>query len=470
MKCGEEMFGKNNAVIRFNENSLDLVILSKRIKTQNFIHNNLDEDDENIKTEIQKYIKMYNVSMRNIDVILNLNGIITRLIELPLLNKKQLGSFIKNNMEEYFTVNLDEYHFDYKIISIIKTEVKKMSILLVAFPKVKLQGIIKYLQFINVKPKKITVYPDSIAEFFQKNKREDIVIIDGSMSKCNITILENGGVFIFTNVINEGNDEKISSLEIIENMEYFLNFYATRHFGNRLQKVNVVGSLSENIEFSRAIEEALNVVVLKTKKSVRNNEYSCLDAMGCKTRSKQIYSKSINLNGNLALSDKGIQAIDETMKNNIAIGFIILLSLFWNAGNIAYLKYEEIRLDKYKNSTYINSKNELDKQLEALKKEKLQNDNLIKNLSKVEENKFSYLDYIKKIKNGLPDGADISNITVQKDKIAMKISIKKSTLEKIKLINAINDLNFFDKSELDKIKLDDSENEHNFDLKVKKPY
>ena len=48
-------------------------------------------------------------------MILSIDSIVTRQIEVPAMKDKDLKDFINNNIGDYFTVNTGDFYFDYKV-------------------------------------------------------------------------------------------------------------------------------------------------------------------------------------------------------------------------------------------------------------------------------------------------------------------------------------------------------------------
>ncbi|KAJ51623.1 hypothetical protein CTM_11810, partial [Clostridium tetanomorphum DSM 665] len=105
------MLINNKVVFRFNEDSIGIVFLEyrlgkinikkvKTITTENLLNGNFSTEENVDFTRI--YLKKNKMLGKKAIAILSVDGIITRLVQVPSMGKKDLMSFIRNNINEYF--------------------------------------------------------------------------------------------------------------------------------------------------------------------------------------------------------------------------------------------------------------------------------------------------------------------------------------------------------------------------------
>ncbi|KAJ53630.1 type IV pilus assembly protein PilM [Clostridium tetanomorphum] len=476
------MLINNKVVFRFNEDSIGIVFLEyrlgkinikkvKTITTENLLNGNFSTEENVDFTRI--YLKKNKMLGKKAIAILSVDGIITRLVQVPSMGKKDLMSFIRNNINEYFTVNMGEYYYDYKIVEIEKDKGKKFNVLLVVIPKIKLKDVCNFLQSSGVTIERITIYPDCIADLFEYREEENIAILDFTRNKAIVTILEGDKIFLHSSShieLPEGIDKDYE--ELLDNVGYFLNFYSSRHFGDRVHKIYLLGEEVEdeklstliNGQFDIPVERGIRSIVKKIGYSSDIDIDKFGDVLGCNLNLKEIYNKNIDFNKVInghweKLDNKRLLASTISILVLITVGWILFSNYYIN---IQLTKYNTEKLDKQiKRLELVNKEYHTLKNREKEYKEKERVVNTIK------EDEFNYMYYLEQLKKGLPSNILVNSIYVDKEKIDLIVSINNSTLDKVKLVVAINNMGIFQHIEIDSIKLDNTETEGKFTLKIK---
>jgi Fimbrial assembly protein (PilN). len=409
---------------------------------------------------------------------LNWDNIITRIIDTPVMNKKELKSFIENNIEEYFAVSMNEYCYDYEIMSIDKQDKKgKMSIMLVVVPKVKLKEILEFIKYCGLTPKSVGIYPDYISNLFLAENDSSIAVIDTNSGKSTLTILDKENIFLYSNISGENyeRDEEEFS-DILENLDYFLNFYSTRHFGNKVDKVYILGEFYNNRNLYKLISnqtsietmQGLNSKLLKSIKngSIDGNIYA--DILGYSVPTKNVYGKKIDFEDKLYRKDK-----KEKSDNKLIIIELAILSLITAIVVATVFIYTKVNLSKY-NTADIDAQiavlSNVQKDIDKLDQEKKEYEDKVKDIQKIENDEFDYIGLLDILRKGLPKDVSIKTITIDKDNVNVTFSINSSTIDAARIIIAINKMNIFEPIELPQINLNDDVKEVNLNLKIIKSY
>lgn len=433
--------------------------------------------EENLLT-IQKFMKDAKVKNRDIDVILNWDNVITRVIETAVMSKKELRNFIDNNIEEYFAVSMKEYSYDYEILSIDKSgENKKMSILLAAVQKIKLKEILDFFSFCSLNPKVIDIYPNHILNLFVDESDKSLAVLDMNNGKSTLTMLDEGSIFLYSNISNESYDEdEIEFAEIAENVEYFLNFYAARHFGKKIDKIYVLGELYNNESLINVIRSQSSIETKsgldgKNLRSIDKGEINSLlygDILGHTISIKNIFSKDINFLEKL--NEKGQKEISE---NKAIVREVIVLSAITITMILITLVYSKIINLKYDISTIdkqVVALNTVENELNKLEIEKSKYQNKVNAMKKIEDDSFDYIDILEAIKSGLPEDIYLKSISLDEDNVDITFNINNSTLDAARAIIAVNNMGIFEPVELPSVKLNDDVKEISVELKLKKAH
>ncbi|WP_368490362.1 hypothetical protein [Clostridium sp. BJN0013] len=218
------MFSK--ILFSFKENYADVAVISKRInKIKIKKVAKIEQNSENISggepyadeynlNKIKNIREKFKIRNKTVGIILNWDNIVTRVIDVPLMNKKDLKNFIENNIEEYFAVSMNEYCSDYEVVYIDKEHKKgKMSIMLTVVPRIKLKKIMEFVKYCGLIPGSIGIYPDYISNLFLDTDISTAVI-DVNSRKSTLTILDKGKIFLYSHISSE-NYQKMKRISVI---------------------------------------------------------------------------------------------------------------------------------------------------------------------------------------------------------------------------------------------------------------
>lgn len=476
----------DKVVFRFREGPIDIAIMEKNsgfVTVKNIItinpasledtHQYEFNTEDNVKA-VKDYVQSGKIKIKKVKVLLACDGIITRLVETPFLRKKELDAFIKNNIGDYFTVNIEDYCYDYKVVSREKEPNKKLVIFLVVFPKKRIEDITSFINECGLLVDEITVYPESINNLFYSKRDSSIAVFDISSGRSNITLIEKGKVFLYSAVTTERYFYREDNYEeILDNLSYFLNFYSTRHFGNKVDHVYLIGEYWNDIKFLNILKEQFGIETFSGIKSVgpkvfekRNidkNKY--LDIVGTLTSRKNIYNKKIDFKGlykrkKVELSGNGIIYTVGILSTVITITFILFNFLFINH-----------YINKYNSSSMeeqVASLLPVESEVNRINSEKTEFQKKQTLSSYIEGDKVNFTAYIDALQKSLPSNISITSVSINKETIGLKLNIN-GALDRLKVVTSINDMAIFERIEIDSIKLDNSEREVNLNLKINKP-
>jgi type IV pilus assembly protein PilM len=474
-------------IFSFKETHLDIAVASRNfgsIKIKRALSfepqnegqgRNIQYDSlENI-TQLKRLLRKNKIRNKKVNVVLSFDGIITRLIEVPYMKKNDLRKFINNNINEYFTVNMSEYYFDYKVIAkeIEEDKKKKFTILLVAMPQARLRDIIGFLKTSGLSPQLVSIYPDSVAKLFSKINEESIAVLDVGKEKSNITILEKGRIFLYSTISYEVHDEDEDFSELVDNLGYFLNFYSTRHFGNRVDSICLTGEFYNNDDLSRRIEEQFEINVTQgikesgikvaENKDLEINNF--VDILGLNVKEKTIYNKDIDFKDAIEghKFDRNKVILTSVAASTIAI------TILWPLFTLMYIDWN---IKKYNVEAINNRIAELDyveKTLNELNAERQKYQGKLEFIDLIKKDELNYIAILDTIRKGLPDFAYITSLTMDNQNINVSFSIENNTLDVPRIVVAINQMGIFEVLQIKEVKLDDSVTEASFALKIKTP-
>jgi len=459
-----------NLIFNVHENYIEIAQVSKIlnvVKIKRIVNFTPSSDNEKNSIEdntikLRKLLRKNKMTSKKVDVILSIDSIVTRQIEVPAMKEKDLKDFINNNIGDYFTVNTGDFYFDYKIGEIRKEENKRiLSVLLVAVPKEKLDNVKDLLKLNKLNINKVKIYPECVVSYYKKNKKQSIAVLDVGNDKSSITITNKGKIFIYSTLFLDMSDVDSYS-ELADNFTYFLNFYSTRNFGNKVDKIYVVGEKSEDTKLIKILNDSVDIDITYEK------EHNYIEILGSAMEAKAIQNKSIEFKD--ASNDK----FKESGQNQGLILAIIGIFLIASAG-IGVYYYTEIYLSANKNAEAPSLQSEIskysgaEKDVNELKLEKQNYQKKVDVINEVKNDEFNYVSVIDGIKAGLPKNITVKSMDIQRDKTSVTLNIDNSTLDAARAVIAINNTKLFKTIDISEVKLDDTVKSITLDLLLKDP-
>lgn len=470
-------------ILNFKENEVLMAEISSVINSSvirktvhlpletNLSGGSLYNNNENI-TGLKNLLKDFNFAGSKTELILSFDGMITRTIETPCLNKRDLKCFIDKNMSEYFTISPEEFYFDYKIINMRKDDKKLFDILLAAIPKQKTDDIIALVKACGLTPIRVAIYPDCIYKLFAGEKDKSIGIIDIGKSKSSIVILDKGQLFLYSNIQAEVSPEDYD--ELADNLGYFLNFYSSRHFGKRVDSLYCIGELSGNEKLISGIKQQFGIVTYDSAvlKGIRfsgdTSEISgeLMDLSGYLLNIKKIQNKDMDFSEVLKKEKTAVHLSMNNLPNVFAAAILICTALFI-CGSLMFVFIGNKIYDTAKINSELQSYSATEKQLADLDNAKKDADKKNNFLEYAENDAFDYNGIMDTIKKGLPENISVSSLVITKSNVKVTFNIDNSTLDIARLNIALNKMSIFEHEEIVSTVLNDKVTTCTYDLTLK---
>lgn len=422
--------------------------------------------------KLRSLIKSNNLSNKKANLILSIDGLVTREIEIPVINKVNIGKFIHNNIEEYFTINKADYYFDYKITSINKKE-NKMKLFLAAVPKQKLTDIKKLMDNGGITLNKINIYPDCILNLYKNIKSQGIACLDIGKKKSTLSIIKDGSLFLYS-LINVSIEEETEDefRDVVDSFNYFLNFYSSRYFGNTVDRIYLIGEYAQSETLVNILKEHHDIHInwglrnrnIRFKDSTTKSTYKNMGLMGALLSNKPIYGKHIEFSKN------ELEGTDYSLKSEL-VSVIIILTLLTGAWTCLFAWYVNNNSAAY-DTSIIDRKtaeiSDVEKEINDLNMKKKQLREKTDIINEINSDSFNYTHVIEALQNGLPTSCKIISVEMDKEYVNPTFQIlDKKTLNAAKLVIAINRMNVFEPIELEELNMDDNIETISLVLKIK---
>lgn len=247
--------------------------------------------------QLRTWLKKKKVPLKKLEFTLSCQGVITRMITLPLLSAKDLEKLLTEQVAQYFTVNIEDYLVDYRVVEQVEEEgQKRLKVLVTALPKYHWEPMWSMWQEVGLEPKVVDLASDCLARLYGRLSRQtlkkdsgelpkDLAIVDINSDGVEFLLLEHGVFFLYSDLETDMADlppkqEENPDLETLQDSEQaervhlelaqtfssvlrtlaeFLSFFAMRHFGKNVDEIYLTGELAPLSYLAELFETELGI-------------------------------------------------------------------------------------------------------------------------------------------------------------------------------------------------------------------
>jgi type IV pilus assembly protein PilM len=159
-------------------------------------------DIESVAASIAGLWKKTGLKEKNVTIGIASQKVIVRLIELPFMEKEELGGAIQYQAQEFIAIPIEEAILDFQVVNefVDEEEDRKIEVLLVAAQKDLVQTYVSALNMAGLEPEVIDVSSFAMVRSLiaapstvdLKKEQEALVLINISAGTTNIAVVENG--------------------------------------------------------------------------------------------------------------------------------------------------------------------------------------------------------------------------------------------------------------------------------------
>lgn len=180
---------------------------------------------------LKSWLRREKIPLTKLDVALSCPGVITRMITIPVLKPQELDKLMTEQVDQYFTLNIQDYIVDYRILEKVEEEGQaRQRILLAALPKFQWEKYWSQWEKAGLKPRAVDLVADSLARLYGRlgsltatraqkvetgvtasagalEDREsgaavsaDVAIIDLNSGRAEFMLLEHGVLFLYSDL------------------------------------------------------------------------------------------------------------------------------------------------------------------------------------------------------------------------------------------------------------------------------
>jgi Tfp pilus assembly PilM family ATPase len=172
-----------------------------------------DADFAGIRSWLQKLA----VPVKQLKLAVSSVGLITRVITLPQMSNRDLEKLIGDHIDQYFTLNIQQYITDYRILSKYRENGKPMmNVLLAAFPRARMQFIWSLCRHLGFEPQVVDLTADCLTRLYASLADKvagprlpesepgtipgDIAVVSLDGDEVEFVLLENAGFFLYSDL------------------------------------------------------------------------------------------------------------------------------------------------------------------------------------------------------------------------------------------------------------------------------
>lgn len=169
--------------------------------------------------------------IKNVVFVLNSTKVVNKEIELPAVKEKRIGTIIETNANDYFPVDMSNYHISYTILEKSKLSYR---VLVLAAPRTIINDYIRVGNALHMNIKAIDFGGNSQYQLFKNNKEEQVVAyLNCNLTNTFVNFIENGSLVLqrsfpvggdsiintFMRTQSRDDSQYIASLEDMESQE-----------------------------------------------------------------------------------------------------------------------------------------------------------------------------------------------------------------------------------------------------------
>lgn len=227
---------------------------------------------EELEAQFKNWLNQNHVPLKKAQLAISCPGVITRIVSLPVMSRKNMDKLMTEQVDQYFTLNITDYVVDYRLLERFEEDGHPMQkVLLAAIPKHEVEALWSKCAQVGFKPKVIDLAADSLARVYShlgkerlrkrnnaEDAKQDVAIIDLNTERVEFVLLEKGIFFLYSDL--SVNLEDISTLVeptlqtqeeielalnvVFQTLSEFVSFFSARHFGKSIDQIYLTGELA----------------------------------------------------------------------------------------------------------------------------------------------------------------------------------------------------------------------------------
>jgi Tfp pilus assembly protein PilN len=243
----------------------------KKYNIKNSLFIPLVEESYNEYEKKQKYdnlrraLQVGNFKSKNVVLCLSTKDVIIKSINIPKVDPKDLDSIISMEMEDFISLDKDQYEISYTVIKEIEEDENKLiEVMVAAAPKEQVDNIVNILKNLNLNVESIDIIANSYIRILQQVEYTDMMIVNSGPYGTIIGIYKEDSLFIndFVPIKIDDNFSYFEALSMVEEAKGLMNYYSSRNFGKVVDNILLLGQAAYNNDTIKAFKESFKGEVM----------------------------------------------------------------------------------------------------------------------------------------------------------------------------------------------------------------
>ncbi|HSQ88644.1 PilN domain-containing protein [Romboutsia sp.] len=375
-------------------------IVEGSYKKKNFIINDVFlmsssdiEPDYSDKYNLLKHaLKLKQYKTNKAVLCLNTLDVIVKSNKIPKINPKDLHSIMSMEIDEMISLDRQNYIFSYEVMREVEEHGNKfLDLILAGLESKEITNILKIFNELNLKLEYIDILPAAYSRVLKEIEYSDMMIVNTGEYSTAIDIYKEDSLYIHDNVparLN-GSSQVHDYIRLVDEANGLMNYYSSRNFGKIVDSILLIGKHANNKDIIESFKsvftseiipgiESLYDIYADIKGNVSESQLNMIvEIIGCMLREEK---KSTYLRMNL---------LPEEMKRNDQRKES-LIKLLKIVPIVLAILYSPIIALSTMNDMNQNELNVVQTQIEQVKIEYNQTDDIEKNIKSKEDEVKTY--------------------------------------------------------------------------------
>ncbi|MDS1029392.1 pilus assembly protein PilM [Bacillota bacterium LX-D] len=225
-------------------------------------------------SKLKAFLRENNITAKKVVASFGQKGILTRTIKVPKMEPGDLASMMKLGITDHLPIDLEEYAFDYKVLTEVEeTDGAYLEVMVVAVKHFEIGRCMTLLEKVGLKPIVLDVLPNVLYRLFGFSNFEDTMVIDGGREGTRLAIFQGRSLFMYNDLPFALNDEEEAQdfATLIMELQGYVDYFSSRNFGKNIDRIFVLGELA----FSASLQETLQTrFELPLNFGLKNTEFT----------------------------------------------------------------------------------------------------------------------------------------------------------------------------------------------------
>ena len=198
-----------------------IVALGSVILPDGAVEDGVLVDTEAVAASVAALLKNLKIKKKKVGISISGYSVIVKKISLPLMDEKQLESYIMAEAEQYIPFDMDDVYIDFQDMKTSSTDNDRTNVMLVAAKKEVVDEFTTMLESIGLTPVIVDIDGFALENAYEiiARDRANVALVDIGAEKMSINIISNG-VSVVARDISVGSRQLTEHIQELLDMEF----------------------------------------------------------------------------------------------------------------------------------------------------------------------------------------------------------------------------------------------------------